>query len=674
MSAYSGIELLGWLPATERLKASLERAFTAAAQAGQGEAEQREVEIEHILAAFLEDIDANVYLATRNVDREELRKFCISQIGEAGMPAADTALPDTALPQEDKTKNESVATPSTAGTEAIEHPTPSQPAEQSAYPASSPQTAYASSTSQPSSYTGTSTEHSSHHNRDTPTQGYSGGATSPSTNNSYSYNRDSWSHSALSSPYHRPKTYGDTHSASSVRSSSAFGAHSTSSAYAQPANTSTIKATNAYTSVNPKPSAALRRMMAQASDLTEAEGRDEIDSETVVRAIAVDTETNSGRFLRGYLKIRDIGEASIGRKAADARAEEIAAAHAAAEQAAQQARHSQTAAEQQPAFDVIVKRSETIMQLLQRELQKDIRYRLANDLTDFLSARETGALVAHEGSHLRNSAHPILHAAESELRSDPNFQAHEQLRNTLRAINVVQRALQDRLLRLQDVHGDSSPIVKAVQQLVDLQSVVDRHEAPYQEATSDTASYNHSQYKTSEQTLLEQTSAAMQPEPQNEYYDASYVMVDEDQQHNTTVKNVDANETLAQTTTKVSKEKKQSFFRQLFSWRKVSAAAQQTHETQMAYEEHNNSVQQEAELTTATATHNASAAGDDTTTAREWEQTQDQSSTETSQTGSRYANKHNTSRSTLLHTSTIAFTLIAAGAVALALTANSILY
>ncbi len=715
--------LLGWLPLNDRLNDSMQRAFGAAMKAGKDE-----VGIEHLLAAFLEDIDANIYFAQRDVDRGELRKFCVSQIGADAVEDAISGVevarqPATrAAPAVQLTATPTQATAPQPSSHYTSHtPTPVTYEGTSAHNGvngTSYNSATGSSGSAASAYNGETDAHSSsatsynngaadyngaapdshYGTRETQSQSYNGGvngATSTASSSSYHYSRSSWSKPASStSPYHRPKLYND-----GARSASSFGAHTTSPTQsltvaqsdaaqspavqptATPASTPQPVAVHStaiqpsLTSAQatkedkkrPRPAAALRRVMAQASDFAECAENDEINSQTVIRAIAVDPDTNSGRFLRAYLKQKDIGSSTLGRRAAEDKSEEMEAVRAAAEHAAMKAeRVRQSAAEQSPpAFEVITKSCETIINLLQRELQKDIRYRLATDLSDFLNARETGgALVAHESSHLSDAAHPILRTAESELRSDPDFQAYEQLRNTLRALKMIEGPLQDRLGRLQNVHDEHGHIIRSIKQLLDLQPIVDFRDDEYPDTRSD----YHSSYEAGSQTPLEEAYGFAQGERQShQYHDetSSFVMIDEEQPKWTY--NLDTSVLDEETdTADVHKEKKRGFLSKLFTWRRGS----DTQATQQLPEEDADDIPFKYEGVKSTTASSETEAGEiydsEGLTNNGFASAEPQQETI-------FPMSRQAPRSTLLHTSAIAVTLIAAGAVAAALRAHIVL-
>lgn len=639
------IELLGWLPIKDRLKTSLERAFTAAARAN-----QETVEIEHLLAAFLEDIDANVYFATRKVDREELRKFCISRIGMSAMHEAV----DYGAHANAKTQAE------------IEKINAAPQASQDSN-GFSPASSYNGAAAAPpqGAYNGYE-NHSQNYNATLNNNRTAGG-------NSFAYNaytRDSWSNpSASSSSLHRHIAYAGAPAGSALSSSSFPPALPASSAQQM-----------ASVTVHLRPSSALRRVMAQASDFAERDGLDLIDSETVIKAIAVDVETSSGNFLRGYLKAKEIGSASIGRQAAKERDAEQAAAREALDQALLKAKINKSAPDQ-PAFDIVIKHAEEVMQLLQRELQKDMRYRLANDLSDFLTSRDTNALVTNDGAHLGRAAHPILCMAESELRTNPSFQAHEQLHNTLRAFNMIQSTLNERLVRLQEVYDEGTPIIEAINRLIKLQPVVETHtNSYYADQYKDTiatalSSDHKADQKVWDETAADKDYAAVQEQLQQNYYEKSFSMVNEATQSDG---NKEAG-TKAPEDKFISdnpKDEKSDHWRWLFSWRKKSADMQPTHlepsppvSTQVHSVEH--SVEEAAELSSCNSAnthrdedfHNPSTGAP---ASSDWLQSEADNPA-----AQRKVLWHNSSRPTLLHTAVITFTLITG--VVIAFTAKSIL-
>ncbi|MEO1608179.1 MAG: hypothetical protein AAFR90_02335 [Pseudomonadota bacterium] len=538
------IELLGWLPIKDRLKASLERAFTAAAKANQAT-----VEIEHLLAAFLEDIDANVYFAKRGIEPEELRKFCINRIG---MPAM-RELVDASTHANAKTQDE-IEKIDTSSQEAIGFsPAPYNNGAGSAPPQNAyPQDAYNGYENQSQNYTAT----------------LNSNRTAGSNNFSYNaYTRDSWSNpSASPSSLHRHTAYAGA-PASSTRSSSSF-------APALPASSAQQMAS---VTVHPKPSPALRRVMAQASDFAERDGLDLIDSETAIKAIAVDAETSSGIFLRSYLKAKEIGSASIGHQAAKERDAERAAAREALDQALLKAKINKSAPDQS-AFDNVIKHAEKVLQLLQQELQKDMRYRLANDLSDFLTSRDTNALVTHDSAHLGRAAHPILRMAEAELRTNPSFQAHEQLHNTLQAFNMIKTTLNERLVRLQKVYDEGTPIIEAINKLIELQPVVETHtNSYYADQHEDTvATALSSDHEVSADTAADKAYAAVQEQLHQNYYKESFLMVKEAAQSDCN-KESGTKDPEDEFTSDNSKDGKNAYWHWLLGWRKKSADTQPTH-------------------------------------------------------------------------------------------------
>ena len=383
------IELLGWMPISERLKATLERTFAGVASAGRDEAT-----LEHLLAALLEDVDANVYLAGCGVDRDKIREHCLAAVGEAAAPALATGR-NGAAPQAVETRR----------------------------------------------------------------NGFGGedDEAAPIGGDAYFFSRSSRS-AAAGEEHARPIAYHDGYAGGSNYAASA---------------TRRSRAT---------PSRAVRRLMARASEMAERSGSDVVGGELVAQAVALDGGTETGRLLQRLLPGRELAKLRAVHEPERRAAEECAA----------EAKRKKTTPPKEAAFEALVKRVEELLHTLHRELQKDVRYRIANDLSAFLSNRQ-GDAGGYAGGELKNSALPILHATRAELDRDPQFRALERMRVALRAIrgeeSEVRRALAE-LMR----HGlleQEGALTKAVRALVKLPAPqaaeADRSEATLSAAAVDPA-------------------------------------------------------------------------------------------------------------------------------------------------------------------------------------------
>ncbi|MEL6747693.1 MAG: hypothetical protein AAFO79_07775, partial [Pseudomonadota bacterium] len=82
------IEMLGWLDLSDRLTVSLQRAFAAADRA-----EQTEVVAEHVLSAFLEDVEARDYFARQRADVAGIKRHCVGQVTPAGLATTEAVGP-----------------------------------------------------------------------------------------------------------------------------------------------------------------------------------------------------------------------------------------------------------------------------------------------------------------------------------------------------------------------------------------------------------------------------------------------------------------------------------------------------------------------------------------------------------------------------------------------------
>ena len=179
----------------------------------------------------------------------------------------------------------------------------------------------------------------------------------------------------------------------------------------------------ASTRAAPRPSRELRRLMAKASLAAETLGRDEVSSDLALQALALDADAAAGRRISAALPAaerariaEEIGE--IAPRRAQSGAEDFAAAPTAPRLGGE------------AAFKELSARIEALLMTLHGELQKDMRYRIANDLAAFMTQARPGEEA------LQNSALPILHATRAELERDPHYAALERVRSTLRAVRA----------------------------------------------------------------------------------------------------------------------------------------------------------------------------------------------------------------------------------------------
>ncbi|MCI4664359.1 MAG: hypothetical protein MRY74_06520 [Neomegalonema sp.] len=456
MSAATAIELLGWLPKTHRLEASLKAAFETAKRAAKDE-----VAVEHFLAALLEDVDAAVYFATRGVEIERLRTFCRQKIGEAAMPQPAVLNMEPAAETAPAPKADAPA-----------QPQPSAPfgsPRQTAAPLDGLSAAHAalrSAASEPHARSGyrlgdSSESYSRNGGYD---NGY-GAAARPTNGHDADHGVD---RDRFRSDYDRQDGYGGSNvrlgaTPSYHYSPPAPGASHTNSAGAADPTRPAPAAQTAPEKRPPAPSRGLRRLMAQASELAELAGADEVNSELAVRAIALDETSDAGQALRAQLSEKE--RLSLRPKTAHELEAEASRARQTAEMA-RIAKQAQNAVASEPAFASIVNRSENVMTLLQDELQKDRRYRIANDLAAFVTSREPEELMTGEGVNLGESALPILRATRDELLRDPQFRAFEQVRTSLKIIKGEQAQVHHALALLT---ADNAQLSKAVHSLIVLQ-------------------------------------------------------------------------------------------------------------------------------------------------------------------------------------------------------------
>lgn len=289
---------------SERLRVSLERAFDAAA-----EARAAEVAIEHLLLAFDEDVDVNVYLAGCGVGRGEM-----------------TALFDA---------------------------TPVETRVDSAAPSASPA---------------------------------SWGAEGENRAGRWESDEGPYGSRYASSA---PGGYGGGYAAS------------------------------AGAAARLKPSRALRRLMAMVSQTAEKLGREAVASELVVQVLALDEATAEGRRLAALLP-----EAERARLAESFGGTGLGIAGAGA-----------AASGGETSFKTLASQIESLLMTLHGELQKDMRYRIANDLAAFMTQTRPGEEA------LQASARPILHATRAELERDPHFLALEHVRGVLRTVRMEENQI-----------------------------------------------------------------------------------------------------------------------------------------------------------------------------------------------------------------------------------------
>lgn len=228
--------------------------------------------------------------------------------------------------------------------------------------------------------------------------------------------------------------------------------------YATPARAASAPAARA------KPSRDLRRLMARASDLAEQEGRSELMGDVVIRAITADADGATGALLRRLVpkdkQVQHPKERLV-----------LAAQAEAAER--QKVKSASKAAVEEPAYAALIKRSDAFLKALHSELQKDLRYRVANDLMKLMRDRDPNAMITREGENLGEAALPIVHATRAELQRDPHFRAYEQVRVSLQNIRTEHDYVCRALARLvaDGLLPDGASLGKAARALIDLDAV-----------------------------------------------------------------------------------------------------------------------------------------------------------------------------------------------------------
>lgn len=470
MAAAHAIDLLGWTPLTRRLKASLSSAFVSADKAGEAE-----VGVEHVLAAMLEDVDATVFFATRKVELEPLRAYCRGKIGVEAMLSPDaetstaTVKPERApAPQQAASLGDADSffggrsepathAPGSNGFASDANGFGSNGLSASGYAAGSTGRHgaatgyYAGSNGQNGASNGFGASESGHEGGYAPrapqsarfaeavkdAAGYEYAAPRPAPTASYAPNEQRGASQGFF-------TRGEPSRVETAR--------------ADVASRSEAKAAADSAAGPLATSRALRKLMARASEFTERLKREETSSDIVVRAMADDAGSEIGRLLRGMLAPEDIAPPKpAGLPVATKQPE-----------ASEKKKEKEKAAE--PAFSAIVAQSETLLRVLQGELQKDMRYRIANDLAAFVTSREPSELVTGDGQNLGESALPILRATRNELLRDPQFRAFEQVRASLKTIRQEQDLVRDALRRLESsgLLEREKPLLKSVLGLVAL--------------------------------------------------------------------------------------------------------------------------------------------------------------------------------------------------------------
>lgn len=472
MNAENAIALLGWLPASQRLNTSLHRAFEGARRAG-----AKEVRIEHLMAALLEDVDAATYLATRGVEPKFVRDHCFQVIGEAGMPPAPLAT--AAGPQPQPQPQRQGGAPSVshapgqmrAGAPAPVQMTQSEPpagprplstGPAAPSPTPAPQRSPGSLSFEPTRTAAPapgprpiSLDMAGHPApRSAPAPSHTAPATAPSA-------APAPAPGALGyAPAPRPALDRAAYDRSPYeRAPYDRAAHERPPAAPQP-QPAPVAARPA-----PTPHPALRRLIARTCELAERLERAEIDGELVLRAASLDDGTDIGRLLQRLLPAKDLAK-----ERALAAPKPAAPTAPSQEPAGKAEKAPKPKLPADPAFATLLKSADALVSAIQTALQDNVRYRLANDLRAYIAERDPATV---DGAALGAAANPILRAARDDLLRDPEYRAFETARATLREVKRQQfllcRAI-DALVAEQDLIAEpaktDTPLLTAARRLV----------------------------------------------------------------------------------------------------------------------------------------------------------------------------------------------------------------
>lgn len=483
----SVMSLLGWLPASEHLAKSLEGALKAAR-----ETSQEEVSVSHVLAALIEDTDAVEYLASHRVERKALREFCENRIGKtatdlAARGAREVGTAKAASPSASATRATAAPVPSTS------HSTAPQPAATSsgngyyggyANGTASPATTshgYASSTSSSNGY-GHSDGYNGSSGYGATSSGYRGTSEAGADTHTGSYASNGYDSASNTTPSWSRSSATD--SWSSKTASNGYGQTPATAHHTTPHHTAAPEPTSELAdddqsdvgALEVVPSSSLRRVMALASQLAEAEPdvadqSKQIDSKTVIRAIALDGKTATGRHLKLLLPAAEI--ALAGRLLSQGKGQAAPANADGSEKAEKPKAKKQPP---QPAFDIVHQRTRALMKLLERELQRDYRYRLSNDLATFVESQNR--MIGYDGqagnsSHIVSTAMEVVSNAKAELGRDPAYRAFQQVAATSDALLQNQARLHDELQRLLAARrpAEDEEIVKVIAEIIKLPEI-----------------------------------------------------------------------------------------------------------------------------------------------------------------------------------------------------------
>lgn len=477
----SVMHLLGWLPTTERLKSSLDRAQQAAKRA-----DHEKVTTAHVLASLLEDTDAVAFLARSGVDLQNLRDFCVGTLGEQPSTGKSDVSDDSPRPAPRTDKSTANQAANGTSTTSIQHGFRAAPGSHSApsQPVSAPYghghltAGYDASGAGYSGYGSPRPSEAPSFDGSSAGNGYAIAAhatssyTAASGSDTSARTPSSWSRTSTadwggsSDLYHQPASL--DHASSGYRVA----------AQAAPAPTS--QASQTLADAGPEPSRELRRMMARASEMAELDQRDVVTSEIVVRAIASDPSTRSGRHLRLLL-----GAPEPEAKAKADQKQQSARTPAEAEPADQKSKAEQQAKGREqkdkpaeplpPAFDLLRARASRLQKLLERDLQRDYRYRLANDLETFVENRSRTGHAGRDAYRVISTALEVVVNAKGELSVDPTYRAFQQMLATSSAMLANQAQLRDEFMRLLAAKGykDDHEIVRALRDLIDVPELPD---------------------------------------------------------------------------------------------------------------------------------------------------------------------------------------------------------
>ncbi|MEM9029129.1 MAG: hypothetical protein AAGC70_12245 [Pseudomonadota bacterium] len=437
-ASQSLIHLLGWLESSETLCETFDRADQKARDTNQSE-----IKTEHLLAALLEkDVDAADYVAEHSQTagaRKLILDFCEALI--RGDAAGERTNPQTATHQ-------SAAGQSAGGV----------------WGSASQQTAAADVYASRSAYGST-----------TPSTSTYGSSLSARDNDPYD---SSLSHSTAG---YDPSPSAAGWGASATPSSSTWAAPSTSSYAATSASRHSAasivsgstagQAAVAVTTDHPKPSRAVRRILARATMMAETEGAGTLTSQFVMQAIAADSQTSCGEQLRAFLSaaaIADVERLMLGTEGAFAVSEATQLSDE-----LRQAKHTigrleanLQADDRRPVFDVVIDRIEDLKIRLDNELRDDRWHWLANDMPSSIGNDSVGMIPEEERARLEALSGPFAIYAKRKLEQDPRYQAVRELGRVRDEIVRQQETLGWRLRNIERDRDDRDRLVHLINELM----------------------------------------------------------------------------------------------------------------------------------------------------------------------------------------------------------------